>query len=104
MKPNHKSFSNTKTVNGIDIAYETSGDLSAPTILLISGLSTPLTAWPSALIEAFVESGFRVVLLDNRDIGRSQLLSHLPTPNMLWTFLKFKLGFAIKVPYRLEDM
>lgn len=104
MKLNYKSFSDTKNVNGIDIAYEILGEPSAPTIMLISGLSTPLTAWPNSLVEQFIKSGFRVLLLDNRDIGRSQLLSHLPIPNMLWILLKLKLGLAIKVPYRLEDM
>lgn len=99
-----KKYSDNRHINSIDIAFEIYGEPSSPTILLISGLSTPLTAWPTSLIEAFLSSGFRVVLLDNRDIGHSELLSELPMPNVLFAFLKLKLGFAIKVPYQLEDM
>ncbi|PKI02335.1 alpha/beta fold hydrolase [Glaciecola sp. 33A] len=91
-------------VNGVDIAYQLHGDPSHPTLLLIHGLSTPLTGWPSAMIKRFVAAGYQVLLLDNRDVGRSQRLDHLPSPNMLWVILKLKLGMSVKAPYQLDDM
>lgn len=91
-------------VNGVDIAYQLHGDPSHPTLLLIHGLSTPLTGWPSAMIKRFVAAGYQVLLLDNRDAGRSQQLDHLPSPNMLWVILKLKLGMSVKAPYQLDDM
>jgi pimeloyl-ACP methyl ester carboxylesterase len=94
----------TINVNSVDIAYQLHGDPAHPTLLLIHGLSTPLTGWPSAMIERFVAAGYQVLLLDNRDVGRSQQLHHLPTPNMLWLMLKLKVGRSINAPYQLEDM
>lgn len=91
-------------MNGVDIAYQLHGDEQAPVLLLVHGLSTPLTGWPVEMVNSFVEKGFRVLLLDNRDMGKSQQLNHLPTPNLLWTVLKIKLGFPVNVPYQLEDM
>jgi pimeloyl-ACP methyl ester carboxylesterase len=101
---NYTKLEDNIKVNAVDIAYQLHGNPSHPTILLIHGLSTPLTGWPSAMIERFVEARFQVLLFDNRDVGCSQQLDHLPPPNMLKVIVKFKLGLSIKVPYQLEDM
>lgn len=95
---------NVINVNGIDIAYQLHGNPLHPTLLLIHGLSTPLTGWPNSMIARFVAAGYQVLLLDNRDMGRSEQLNHLPVPNLLWVVLKSKLGLSVKVPYKLEDM
>jgi pimeloyl-ACP methyl ester carboxylesterase len=91
-------------VNGLDISYQKHGDPTHPTLLLIHGLSTPLTGWPRGMVDSFVAGNFQVLLLDNRDVGRSQLLDHLPIPNMGWVITKLKLGLPINQPYQLEDM
>ena len=91
-------------VNGVDIAYQLHGNPMHPTLLLIHGLSTPLTGWPSAMIEHFVAASYQVLLLDNRDVGCSKKLDHLPIPNMGWVVAKLKLGLSIKTPYQLKDM
>ncbi|NMP15475.1 alpha/beta hydrolase [Thalassotalea sp. Y01] len=91
-------------VNGIDIAYQLYGNSDHPTLVLIHGLGAPLTAWPMAMVEQFVERGFQVLLFDNRDIGYSQQLEHLKIPNLAWLVVKSKLGLPINVPYKLEDM
>lgn len=91
-------------INGVDIAYQRHGNPQHPTLLLIHGLSTPLTGWPNSMVDAFVAANFQVLLLDNRDIGQSSELNHLSIPNMAWVVAKLKLGISIKTPYRLEDM
>lgn len=91
-------------VNGVNIAYQLHGIPSNPTILLIHGLSTPLTGWPIELINLLVAANFQVLLLDNRDIGRSEDLNHLGLPNLVWTLFKYKMGRSLKVPYQLHDM
>jgi pimeloyl-ACP methyl ester carboxylesterase len=91
-------------VNGVDIAYQLHGNSLHPTLLLIQGLSTPLTGWPGVMIERFVAANFQVLLLDNRDVGCSEQLDHLSIPNMAWVITKYKLGLSIKTPYKLEDM
>ncbi len=90
--------------NGIQIAHEALGPDDAPVILLIHGLGVPLSGWPQALLDNLVASGFRVVMLDNRDIGRSQRLDHLPAPNVAFEFLRGRIGLSIRAPYQLQDM
>lgn len=101
---NHSMFENVINVNGVDIAYQLHGKPSHPTLLLIHGLSTPLTGWPREMVASLVAANFQVLLLDNRDVGRSQQLDHLRIPNMGWVITKLKLGLSIKTPYQLEDM
>jgi pimeloyl-ACP methyl ester carboxylesterase len=91
-------------VNGVDIAYQRHGDVNKPTVLLIHGLSTPLTGWPTSLVQGIVNQGYQVLLLDNRDMGKSALLTELKIPSLAWTAIKLKLGLSPKVPYQLEDM
>jgi pimeloyl-ACP methyl ester carboxylesterase len=103
MMNNTAIFENVINVNGVDIAYQLHGNSSQPTLLLIHGLSTPLTGWPKAMVNAFVAANFQVLLLD-RDVGRSEQLDHFSIPNMGWIITKLKLGLSIKTPYQLEDM
>jgi pimeloyl-ACP methyl ester carboxylesterase len=91
-------------VNGVELAYQLHGDNTQPTILMIHGLSTPLTGWPTNMVQAIVNQGYQVLLLDNRDMGKSALLVDAKIPSLAWTAIKFKLGLSPKVPYHLEDM
>ena len=95
--------------NGIDIEIEDStngkpGSASQPVVLLIMGLGMQLVAWPPQLVQGLVDAGFRVIRMDNRDIGLSQHFDHLGKPSLLWASLKYKLGLASKPPYTLTDM
>ncbi|MDW5443601.1 alpha/beta hydrolase [Polaromonas sp. SM01] len=94
--------------NGIDIEVEDSGagseGMTRPAVLLIMGLGMQLVAWPPAMVQALVDAGYRVIRLDNRDIGLSQKFDHLGTPNLVWESLKYKLGLPVKSPYSLHDM
>ena len=92
------------TSNGLQIAYETHGDLSGPTVIMVQGLSMPLTGWPPPLIDALVADGFHVITFDNRDIGHSQLMDDMPVPNMLLQILRRMIRLKVKAPYRLDDM
>jgi len=66
-------------VNGIDIEYDTHGDPTAETILLVMGLGGQLVAWPIDFVERLVAAGFHVVRFDNRDIGLSSKID-APVP------------------------
>jgi pimeloyl-ACP methyl ester carboxylesterase len=63
---------------GIDLCYETFGDRSNPTALLIMGLGTQMLAWQEDFCQELVDRGLHVVRFDNRDIGRSTHLSGRP--------------------------
>ena len=93
--------------NNIDIELEDThpGDPTGrPVVLLIMGLGMQLIAWPPAMVQAIADAGFRVLRLDNRDIGLSQHFDHLGTPSLLWEGLKFRLGWRIRPLYSIEDM
>ena len=96
--------------NNIDIEVEDSGaGLTAqgqprPVVLLIMGLGMQLTAWPPEMVQALLDAGYRVLRFDNRDVGLSQHFDALGKPRLLWVGLKFRLGWRIKPPYRLQDM
>jgi pimeloyl-ACP methyl ester carboxylesterase len=90
--------------NGIDIECESFGRDGDPAILLIMGFSAQLTMWPTAFCEQLAAKGFRVVRFDNRDIGKSTHLRHLPTPDTAELVGKLMSGQPVEVPYQLDDM
>ena len=70
------------TGGGIEIAYESFGDPSDPTILLVMGLGMQMLGWDEGFCELLVDRGYRVVRYDNRDIGLSTKIGG-GTPNVL---------------------
>ncbi|MBG19063.1 MAG: alpha/beta hydrolase, partial [Rhizobiales bacterium] len=52
------------------LAVETVGERDAPAIVLCQGLGMRVADWPARLIEGLARDFF-VVLVDNRDTGRS---------------------------------
>ena len=93
------------TANGLSIEVEDSG-AGAPLapVLLVMGLGMQLTGWPDDFVEGLVRAGHRVVRFDNRDIGLSDRLDHLGTPNLLWESMKLRFGLPVRAPYRLHDL
>ena len=90
--------------NGLALEVEDHGPAGAPPVLLVMGLGMQLTAWPQALVDALVAAGHRVIRFDNRDIGLSTWLDHLPAPNLLWESLKLRMGLPVRAPYTLDDL
>ncbi|ROZ72734.1 alpha/beta fold hydrolase [Ramlibacter sp. WS9] len=94
--------------NGLAIEVEDTGaggaQASRPVVLLIMGLGMQLVAWPPAFVQGLVDAGFRVVRFDNRDIGLSQHLDHLGTPNLVWESFKHRVGMKVNAPYSVHDM
>lgn len=88
-------------VNNLQIEYESFGDESAPTILLIMGLGAQLTRWNIELCEALVARGYRVIRFDNRDCGRSSKLEEGGVPDVAKAL---RSGVPPVAPYTLEDM
>jgi len=90
--------------NGIDIEYESFGRESDPVILLIMGFAAQLIFWPDALCQGLAAKGFRVVRFDNRDIGKSTHLAHLPAPDPRALMAEVMAGKRPDVPYAMDDM
>ena len=84
--------------NGIDIAYETFGDPADPSLVLVMGLGTQMLAWPDDFCQDLAERGHHVVRFDNRDVGLSTHLDHLPVPSTTDIMLRRP------APYGVDDM
>lgn len=60
--------------NGVELCYQTFGDVDGEPLLLIMGLGGPMTWWDERLCRLLAERGFFVIRYDNRDTGRSSRL------------------------------
>jgi pimeloyl-ACP methyl ester carboxylesterase len=90
--------------NGISIEVEDHGSPVGEPLVLIMGLGMQLVAWHDDFVKQLVTRGFRVIRFDNRDIGLSQALDHLGTPNLALDSLRFAFGLPVRSAYRLADM
>tara|TARA_B100000614_G_scaffold141041_1_gene125323 strand:- start:126 stop:1013 length:888 start_codon:yes stop_codon:yes gene_type:complete len=91
-------------LNGVTIAYTIAGDRKDPAVLMIMGLMASHKVWGEEIVNSLVESGYQVVLFDNRDTGKSEKLDRLGNPNLYWKFFLSYLGIGFSSPYTLEDM
>ncbi len=90
--------------HGIELEVEDSGQRERPAVLLIMGLGMQLIAWPTPLLQALDQAGYRVIRFDNRDVGLSTGFDDWGVPNLLWNGLKHRLGWSMRKPYSLQDM
>lgn len=74
------------------------GPEGAPVILLVSGLAAQRINWPVELISALHADGYRTLLVDNRDCGRSTVL-----PDPISELPRDDAGHPL-APYGLDDM
>lgn len=94
---------------GVDIHYEDSAlqhpdHVTRPAVLFVQGLGMQLVHWPEPLVARFLQRGFRVIRMDNRDIGLSSFFDEQPPPIMRCT-LRNVIGLPVgSVPYTLSDM
>lgn len=58
----------------VEIYYERFGDPAAPLLVLINGLGSQCINFPAEWCEIFVQTGYRVIRFDNRDVGFSSKL------------------------------
>jgi pimeloyl-ACP methyl ester carboxylesterase len=92
----------TAPVNGIEICYDTIGDPSDPSMLLVMGLGSQLIHWDAEFCRGLAARGFHVVRFDNRDVGLS---SHLDARVDLLAVMNARgRGAVPRVPYLLSDM
>lgn len=93
----------TAPANGIELAYETFGDPSDPTLLLIMGLNAQRVMWDEGFCALLVARGFHVVRFDNRDVGQSTWID-TPGLDVGATVMEVFGGDTSHVPYLISDM
>src|SRR3954454_1856494 len=88
------------TVGKLELCYETVGDSADPALVLIMGLGTQMIAWRDEFCTGLATRGFFVIRFDNRDVGRSTKLDHLPVPTRGQLLRRDKRAAS----YTLDDM
>jgi pimeloyl-ACP methyl ester carboxylesterase len=90
----------TCRVGDVELCYEHFGDPDDPAMLLVMGLGTQMLGWHEDFCATLARRGFHVIRFDNRDIGRSTKLSHVPAPTIKQLMLRDRAAAA----YSLDDM
>lgn len=92
------------TLNATTIDYDVAGPSDGEPLLLVMGLAMQRVAWPAGFIELLAGRGFRVVTLDNRDIGHSQRYDHAGVPSLAKVAAWRLVGARAALPYALADL
>lgn len=92
------------TGSGVDIAYQVIGEPDQPAVVLIMGLGASHTLWGDDFVKGLHDVGYRVVLIDNRDVGASTRFTAWGEPTLWWELLKNTVGLSVNAPYLLDDM
>ncbi len=95
----------SKVSNGeVEIAYLDVGEKKADPILVIMGLAASHRIWNPEIINGLLRGGYRVVLLDNRDVGESSRITPRGKLWLAWQLFKYRIGWRVNSPYTLSDM
>jgi pimeloyl-ACP methyl ester carboxylesterase len=86
--------------NGVELEYETEGDLAGRPLLLVQGLGAQLISVEDGLCQELASRGFLVIRYDNRDAGLSTWFDDARPVNLaaIWG------GDHSSLAYTLEDM
>ncbi|GGO86155.1 alpha/beta hydrolase [Nocardioides phosphati] len=68
--------------SGIRICFRDHGSGTDPAILLVAGLGEDQTFWGDSFVASLVARGYRVITMDNRDVGQSTFVT-TPPPGIL---------------------
>ena len=86
-----------------EIYFEQYGPRARPPLVLIHGVGCQIVQWAPSFIQGLVGSGYRVVVLDNRDAGLS-FLCDAPAPSFASLLNALNSPEGIGAPYSLYDM
>lgn len=64
--------------SGVTICFRDSGATTDPAILLVAGLGEDQTFWGDSFVAELVSRSYRVITMDNRDVGRSTFVGTPP--------------------------
>lgn len=90
--------------DGVEIAYRVVGSEQAEPILIVMGLSASHRVWNPEIIQGLVDGGYRVLLIDNRDVGESSRIAGRGNLWLAWQLFKYRIGLRVQSPYPLSAM
>jgi pimeloyl-ACP methyl ester carboxylesterase len=100
--PDHQQRRHTVDVGGVTLDVAETGPADGPALLLVSGLGSQRTDWPTELLTGLVAAGLRLVTVDNRDTGHSTWLEAAGDEQAELARAKRREPFT--PPYRLLDL
>ncbi|MDH6132082.1 pimeloyl-ACP methyl ester carboxylesterase [Kitasatospora sp. MAA4] len=83
-------------LKGLETEYEAFGRPADPALLLIAGLGSQLTWWPTEFCAQLAECGYRVVRFDNRDCGLTVNVGPVPP--------RVRVAGVRRPPYLMPDL
>jgi len=88
---------------GFKINYEETGRVNGRPLVLVAGLGEQIGSveYPDEQCALFAEQGFRIIRLDNRDIGLSIPTVPIPNVDIFATLGALQQGQAVSAPYTL---
>ena len=92
------------SANGITLEYESFGDPGAPPLLLIMGLGGQMIHWHERFCALLAAQGLRVIRFDNRDAGRSTVMSDAGSAGVQAMLQAWLMRQPLEAPYLLSDM
>lgn len=90
-------------VGDLRLCYEAFGSDGAPPLLLVMGLASQMLLWDDQFCEQLAGRGFRVIRFDNRDVGRSSILSDAQVPARWQLALRHSGGAAYGLDAMADD-
>jgi pimeloyl-ACP methyl ester carboxylesterase len=91
-------------VNGIQIEYDTFGEVGSKPLLMIKGVGQQMITWSEDFCSLLAQAGHYVIRYDHRDVGLSSKLENEKTPELAEIVTAVAQGQKIKPPYTLDDM
>jgi len=93
----------TVTANGIEVFWESFGDRTDPTLLMVCGLGMQSVGFEDDLCNALAALGLHVVRYDNRDVGLSTHC-HGAVDDPATAAMNGFMGGEVAAAYTLSDM
>lgn len=92
--------------HGVSIHYEVTGPADGRSLVLIAGLGEQIGSveFPDEHCREFVEAGYRVIRIDNRDAGLSIPEPDFAQRDLLATFGAAQSGAPVTLDYTLSDL
>ncbi|WP_163846283.1 alpha/beta fold hydrolase [Pseudooceanicola aestuarii] len=94
----------TINANGIEIYHDITGPEDGAPMVLISGVGTQSTRWYDPFVAELAGRGYRVIRMDNRDIGLSTKFTEHGEPDFAEVLRRKAEGLPQDLPYSLSDM
>jgi len=91
-------------VNGIQIEYDTFGEVGSRPLLMIKGIGQQMITWSDDFCSLLAQAGHYVIRFDHRDVGLSSKLENEKTPELAEIVGAVARGEKINPPYTLDDM